>query len=719
MPVMAPVMRPGSGAGPRPSTPERYPGASHAVQPSPPAIEPRLKKAEAAAGTPKMWRVLRMPIATAASATRRRKGNMMRVSATVSSTLPGMSAKPGAMAVTSAGANQMPASVMAPTTIASAFTTRLASRQAAASPSCSRRQVKVVTKAAESAPSANRSRSRFGMRKAVMKASSSRPAPKKTANACSRTSPRTRLTSTAALTTPARRASCARPPASTGAAAAALSSAPIAPPGSIREGRRGRKKRAAPALARRGLRQARARRTDRQPDAEGAPGAGRALDVDPPAVGRHHRVTHREPEPRPAAHVLGGEEGVEDAAEDGGRDAGPVVADRDAHRVALGARHDPDVTRARDRVAGVGEQVHEHLVELARVALDGGERAVIAVDGDARAPARLEGAERHLEPLVQVDRFARGLAETGEAAQILHDRRRARRPARHDAGQLLGVAERPPRVRWGAGRRLLETAGERRDAVRDEAHGVVDLVRHAGDQAAERGHLLGVDEPGLGALQLAVGLGQLAVRLLELRRALVHAVLQAGVRQGQRLVRACVLERDRRLLGEGAQELGVPGRVEEPRPLGARGEDAHQLAAQAKGQGDLRAERGERRAYRLVRRRVGVELGRVVDGDDATLVEGAAEGRRHAPAAAGLGQPAVRRAHEEAGGAGGDRMVDGRAHQGDDALPRERWDELPADGRELACAVVGGAEEDAVDEGLEAGAERVEDEEDDQGEEDG
>src|SRR5437867_7255503 len=554
MPVMARVTRPGASAGPRPSTRERYPGASHAAQPSPPTIEPRLKKAEAAAGTPKTWRVLRTPIATAARATRSRNGNMMRVSSTVSSALPGMAAKPGAMAVTSAGASQMPARVRAPTTIASAFTTRLASRQAAASPSCSSRQVKVVTKAAERAPSANRSRSRFGIRKAVMKASSSRPAPKKTANTCSRTSPRTRLASTAALTTPARRASCARPPASTGAAAAALSSAPIAPPGSIRERRRGRKRLGGCPVSflARGLRQARARRADRQPDAEGAPGAGRALDVDPPAVGRHHRVAHREPEPRPAAHVLGGEEGVEDAAEDGGRDAGPVVADRDAHRVALGARHDPDATRARDRVAGVGEQVHEHLVELARVALDGGERAVIAMDGDALAPARLEEAKRHLEPLVQGDRLARGLAEPGDAAQVLRDRRRARRPARHDAGQLLGLAERPPRVRRGAGRRLLETAGERRDAVRDEAHGVVDLMRHAGDQAAERGHLLGVDEPGLGALELAVGLGQLAVRILELRRALVHAVLQPGVQQGQRLVRACVLERDRRLLGEGA-----------------------------------------------------------------------------------------------------------------------------------------------------------------------
>src|SRR5437773_11394301 len=74
-------------------------------------------------------------------------------------------------------------------------------------------------------------------------------------------------------------------------------------------------------LARR-LHQARARRGDRQRDAEGAPGTGPALDLDPPAMSGHHRVAHREPEPRPAAYVLGGEERVEDAAEDIGREIG-------------------------------------------------------------------------------------------------------------------------------------------------------------------------------------------------------------------------------------------------------------------------------------------------------------------------------------------------------------------------------------------------------------
>ena len=73
------------------------------------------------------------------------------------------------------------------------------------------------------------------MRNAVTKASSSRPAPKNIANVCSRTRPRTRLKNTAALTMPARRASCVRPADSAGrgsaVAADTLPSASIPDPG--------------------------------------------------------------------------------------------------------------------------------------------------------------------------------------------------------------------------------------------------------------------------------------------------------------------------------------------------------------------------------------------------------------------------------------------------------------------------------------------------------
>src|SRR6478672_10039070 len=62
------------------------------------------------------------------------------------------------------------------------------------------RRENVVTKAVESAPSANKSRSIFGARKAVRNASMLRDAPKSAAITTSRIKPRTRLQSTASPT---------------------------------------------------------------------------------------------------------------------------------------------------------------------------------------------------------------------------------------------------------------------------------------------------------------------------------------------------------------------------------------------------------------------------------------------------------------------------------------------------------------------------------------
>src|SRR6266446_294203 len=63
------------------------------------------------------------------------------------------------------------------------------------------RREKVVTNAVESAPSAKRSRSMFGARKAVRKASMLREAPKSAAMTVSRINPNTRLHRTAIATT--------------------------------------------------------------------------------------------------------------------------------------------------------------------------------------------------------------------------------------------------------------------------------------------------------------------------------------------------------------------------------------------------------------------------------------------------------------------------------------------------------------------------------------
>ncbi|PYT09255.1 MAG: hypothetical protein DMF60_02915 [Acidobacteria bacterium] len=69
-----------------------------------------------------------------------------------------------------------------------------------------------MTNALDRAPSANRSRSRFGIRKAITKASLAKlyEAPKKYANTISRTSPSKRLAITAKLTIPADRATLER-----------------------------------------------------------------------------------------------------------------------------------------------------------------------------------------------------------------------------------------------------------------------------------------------------------------------------------------------------------------------------------------------------------------------------------------------------------------------------------------------------------------------------
>ena len=78
--------------------------------------------------------------------------------------------------------------------------TLLARRKAESLPSLASFCEKVVTKAVERAPSAKRSRRRLGIRKAAIRASSSRPAPRKVLRRISRTRPRMREAPMAAMT---------------------------------------------------------------------------------------------------------------------------------------------------------------------------------------------------------------------------------------------------------------------------------------------------------------------------------------------------------------------------------------------------------------------------------------------------------------------------------------------------------------------------------------
>src|SRR5204863_3652617 len=140
----------------------------------------------------------------AASDTSNMKGHMMRVSKMVSSVLSG-DQFPHVKSSTSCGANTMPSSVTTLMKTAVRVATLFASRHADSSPSTVIFFENVVMNAVESAPSANKSRSRLGNRNAIRNASRFLPAPKRPANTISRIKPSIRLDRIAKPTIPAAR----------------------------------------------------------------------------------------------------------------------------------------------------------------------------------------------------------------------------------------------------------------------------------------------------------------------------------------------------------------------------------------------------------------------------------------------------------------------------------------------------------------------------------
>jgi len=176
------------------------------IRPTPNATMPTFMSAGAIAGTANRPRAFSMPIAAAASATSGSIGSITRVSSTVSSILPGTEANPAANARTSHGAASQPIAHSANSTEPSVIMSWRPNAQASSSPRRCSISVNVGTNAEDIAPSANRSRSRFGIRNATLNASVANPAPNRIAIACSRTRPMTRESSVAAPTVPALRA---------------------------------------------------------------------------------------------------------------------------------------------------------------------------------------------------------------------------------------------------------------------------------------------------------------------------------------------------------------------------------------------------------------------------------------------------------------------------------------------------------------------------------
>ena len=201
--------------------------------------------------------------------------------------------------------------------------------------------------------------------------------------------------------------------------------------------------------------------------------------LDVPAAARDDAVHGGQAEPGAAALRLGGEERVERALRGLARHSLAVVGDVDAHEPACGLDRHGHAAAARHRVAGVEHEVHQHLLELAAVGehvdglggRDDRERDVLA-ERAVEQPLRLE------RDAVDVDGLEPEVVVAAEDQQLPREVRRALGGA-HDLADV------------GRGRVLgADLLADELGVVEDHGQQVVEVVRHAACELAERLHAL-------------------------------------------------------------------------------------------------------------------------------------------------------------------------------------------------------------------------------------
>ncbi len=162
-----------------------------------------------------------------------------------------------------------------------------------------------------------------------------------------------------------------------------------------------------------------------------------------------------------------------------GVDAGAGVADAKDGRRALVRELDRDLARLTHRLLGVGDEVQEDLLDLAGAREDGDRLVRVALDEDDLLVQRgaAEQLDRLLDDAAQIDRLELVGALAGEVEQRADD----------VLDLEPGLLDQPePVVRLRAGLDLLE---QELDQAEDREQRVVDLVRDAGREFADRGEL--------------------------------------------------------------------------------------------------------------------------------------------------------------------------------------------------------------------------------------
>ena len=227
----------------------------------------------------------------------------------------------------------------------------------------------------------------------------------------------------------------------------------------------------------------------------------------------------RKAEPGALADRLGGEEGLEHAVEMLGRDAAAGVGDADADIIAGGqigvlgflqghvVDLEMEIAASLHRVAGVDGEVQHRIFELGGIGPDVPQIAGEAgVDGDPLADRAVDQLEHVLDQLGRRHRVGQQRLGAGEGEQ-----------AAGEGGGAGRALHRIVEVEFDLAARAVQLAAGEIEAADDDREHVVEIVRDAAGELADRLHLLDLAELGFGGgagrglpLQRRIGVGKLA-----------------------------------------------------------------------------------------------------------------------------------------------------------------------------------------------------------------
>src|SRR5690606_36075411 len=159
----------------------------------------------------------------------------------------------------------------------------------------------------------------------------------------------------------------------------------------------------------------------RQSNRKGGPDTRLALYGDLTIVPFDNAVRDGEAEAGPLSHGLCREKWLENLCQFVRLDTLAGVRDAHDHGLLVGFRLDGDHAALGRRLYRIQEQVHEHLIDLSRMAMDQRQFAQLGADLESILWLVPDEAQCRLYPVVDIRCLEVGLVDAREIAQPLHD----------------------------------------------------------------------------------------------------------------------------------------------------------------------------------------------------------------------------------------------------------------------------------------------------------